>query len=78
MPLEQDGLNPRLIVPGPTEEPVSIAGRVLDRDKFLEMRSKYYRLRGWDPETGLQTRGRLEALGMADLVAGLEETDHIR
>ena len=46
-------LNPRLIVPGPTEEPVSIRGNVLDRQKFEEMREEFYHLRGWDPKTGL-------------------------
>ena len=67
-PLDMDGLNPKLIVPGPTEEPVSIRGRVLDRDKFLEMRETYYNLRGWDPETGLQKPETLDALDLSDLV----------
>ena len=78
VPVTQDGLNPRLIVPGPTEEPVSVRGRVLDRAKFLEMRDTYYQLRGWDPETGLQTKERLKALGMDDLIPDLEGTGHIR
>ena len=55
-PIEQDGLNPRLIVPGPTEEPVSIRGKLLVREKFEEMRETYYRLRGWDSETGFQKK----------------------
>lgn len=67
VPVEMDGLNPKLIVPGPTEEPVSIKGRILDREKFYEMRERYYNLRGWDPATGLQKKERLAALGIEDI-----------
>ena len=66
-PVEADALNPQLIVPGPTEEPVSINGQVLDREKFLRMRETYYHLRGWDPETGLQRAETLKELGLPDL-----------
>ena len=77
IPVEQDGLNPKLIVPGPTEEPVSVKGSVLDRDKFEEMRDKYYKLRGWDSETGLQTESGLDELGLSDLARALKETGHL-
>ena len=72
-PVEQDGLKPRLIVPGPTEEPVSVRGRILERDRFEEMREKYYTLRGWDPETGLQTAETLQQLKLSDLIPELEK-----
>jgi aldehyde:ferredoxin oxidoreductase len=72
-PLESDVLNPRLIVPGPTEEPVSIRGNVLDRRKFEEMRREYYTLRGWDPATGLQKKETLVRLGMGDVAEELEK-----
>jgi aldehyde:ferredoxin oxidoreductase len=72
-PVNQDALNPRLIVPGPTEEPVSIKGNVLDHKEFEQMREAYYKLRGWDPETGLQKEETLERLGMSDLIPDLKE-----
>ena len=70
-PVESDLLNPHLIVPGPTEEPVGIRGTVLDRKKFEEMREEFYRLRGWDPETGLQKKETLERLRLADVAEAL-------
>jgi aldehyde:ferredoxin oxidoreductase len=70
-PVESDMLNPNLIVPGPTEEPLSIKGNVLDRKKFEEMREEFYNLRGWDPETGLQKKETLERLAMADVAEEL-------
>jgi aldehyde:ferredoxin oxidoreductase len=36
----------------------------LERDKFLPVMDEYYRLRGWDVETGWPTRERLERLGL--------------
>jgi aldehyde:ferredoxin oxidoreductase len=77
-PVQMDGLNPRLIVPGPDEEPVSVKGRVLDRARFEEMREKYYNLRGWNPETGLQTEERLESLGLSDLAQDLKMAGHLK
>ena len=43
-------------------------GNVLDRDKFTAMLKEYYRLRGWDDETGLPRANTLTALGLNDLV----------
>lgn len=56
-----------MMVPGPGDEPVSVAGKVLDRDKFTGMLKEYYRLRGWDEETGLPLKETLAALGLNDL-----------
>jgi hypothetical protein len=39
----------------------------LDRAQFLPLMDEYYRLRGWDVETGWPTRERLQALGLADV-----------
>ncbi len=66
-PIVFDKLNPQLIVPGPTEEPVSVKGRVLDRAEFEQMRRRYYKLRGWDPQTGLQPSGLFADLDMAEV-----------
>ena len=57
-----------MMVPGPGDEPVNVTGNVLDRDKFVSMLKEYYRLRGWDEETGLPLPGTLSALGLDDLI----------
>lgn len=71
-PVQTDMLNPRLLVPGPTEEPVSVRGNVLDREKFERMREEFYELRGWDPEKGLQKAETLERLGLSDMIPKLK------
>jgi len=70
-PVETDPLNPGLLVPGPTEEPVSVKGSVLDRGRFEQMREEFYALRGWDPESGLPRSETLEGLGLADVAHDL-------
>ena len=42
-------------------------GEVLDRDKFEAMKDEYYTLRGWDKETGIPTREKLEELDLKDV-----------
>ena len=42
-------------------------GAELDPDKWQEMLSDYYRLRGWDIETGNPTRQTLERLGLEEV-----------
>ena len=71
-PVEMSGINPRMIVPGPTEEPVSFRGNILDRKKYEDMRDEYYDLRGWDRETGLQKEETLRRLNMDDLADDLK------
>ena len=48
----------------------------LDREQFVPVMDEYYRLRGWDVETGWPTQERLERLGLGDvydeMVAGAE------
>jgi len=56
-----------LITPGPGARPVDMIGKTLDRAKFKAMLKEYYRLRGWDPKTGLPTKKTLAALGMDGL-----------
>ena len=70
-PLLFDTLNPELLVPGPTEEPVSVKGAILDRGEFEAMRREYYELRQWDPDTGLPTRGPLESLNLSEAARGI-------
>ena len=70
-PLLFDTLNPQLLVPGPTEEPVSVKGAILDRGEFENMRREYYELRQWDPETGLPTADMLERMNLLEAVREL-------
>jgi aldehyde:ferredoxin oxidoreductase len=65
--------NPGSLVPGKNGEVISKKGAVLDRDKFEDMKTEYYRLRGWDAHTGLQTREKLNELGLSDVADELEK-----
>lgn len=58
---------PQMMAPGPGEEPVNISGRVLEKDKFVNMLKEYYQLRGWDEDTGLPRIETLSALGLDDV-----------
>jgi len=64
--------NPELLSPGKGDEVVSKKGAVLDQERFEEVKGEYYSLRGWDVGTGLQTRAKLEELGLKDMVEDLE------
>lgn len=48
-----------------------LAGESMDREEFLTARARLYTIKGWDPETGVPSRERLEALSLgwaADLL----------
>jgi aldehyde:ferredoxin oxidoreductase len=72
-PVEVSGINPRMIVPGPGEEPLSFRGNIQDKQKYEQMRNEYYELRGWDTKTGLQKEQTLNSLNMADIAADLKQ-----
>ncbi|MCL1985271.1 MAG: aldehyde:ferredoxin oxidoreductase, partial [Betaproteobacteria bacterium] len=44
----------------------------LDKKRFEETKSEYYKLMGWDEATGLPTRAALKKLGMEDVLASFE------
>jgi len=44
----------------------------LNRRKWEALKDRYYRLRGWDVDTGRPTRKKLESLGMADVAGRLD------
>jgi aldehyde:ferredoxin oxidoreductase len=48
--------------------------RTLDRDKFDEFKTRFYKLQGWDPATGYPTGETLESLGLGYVAAELEQT----
>ena len=75
IPVESEVYNPECLVPGKDGEIVSKIGTVVDREKFEKLKDEYYRLRGWDVATGLQTRAKLEQIGLQDIVADLERRE---
>lgn len=72
-PLQQGEVffNPEAVMPGPGGKIISRTGSVLERDKFEEMKSEYYRLRGWDVATGYLTKTKLQELGLSDVASDL-------
>lgn len=66
--------NPDLELPGKGEELVVRKGQTIDRQAFEKLKDEYYQLRGWDAETGLQTRKKLEELGLGRICNELEKT----
>jgi len=59
------------IVPGKDGTPTSRKGAVIERGAFEVLKGEYYRLRGWDVETGFQTRAKLEELELMDIAEDL-------
>ncbi|TAK34156.1 MAG: hypothetical protein EPO21_10480 [Chloroflexota bacterium] len=57
--------------PGRDGEPFQKTGAVVDREKFEALKTEFYGYRGWDPETGLQTRARLRELELEDVATEL-------
>ena len=71
-PLKTDFGNPSCIVPGKDGEPLCRKGMVIDRDEFEKVKDEFYQIRGWDVATGLQTKDKLEELGLSDVAQRLE------
>jgi len=67
-PVQTVFMNTDVLVPGEGDAVLSRKGKTLDREAFQKMRDAFYRLRGWDPETGYPGAEKLQALGLADLV----------
>jgi aldehyde:ferredoxin oxidoreductase len=61
------------------EEPVADGPRKGQHlgDILPQMLSEYYLARGWDPETGLQTRSKLESLGLKEIADELQKSGHL-
>jgi aldehyde:ferredoxin oxidoreductase len=72
IPQKGDYGNPKCLVPGKNGEPFSRLGMVLDRDEFERMKDEFYQVRGWDVASGLQTRAKLDELGLSDVADDLE------
>jgi aldehyde:ferredoxin oxidoreductase len=74
VPIENEGRNTELLVPGKDGESITKRGTVVDREKFAQMLGEYYELRGWD-KNGLQTKQKLAELDLKDIAEGLAQKD---
>ena len=72
-PVETNVQDPECLVPGKDGEVISRKGEVVNRGEFERMQDEYYRLRGWDAATGLQTRKKLDELGLNEVADDLEQ-----
>ncbi len=52
---------------------ISTKGRRIEKDKFDEWKTRFYRLEGWDPGSGRPTRKALASLGMNNVADELEK-----
>jgi aldehyde:ferredoxin oxidoreductase len=71
-PLQYVRFNRECIIPGKNGEITNRKGEVVDKEKFEQMKSEHYRLRGWDVETGLPTAATLEKLDLTDIARDLK------
>jgi aldehyde:ferredoxin oxidoreductase len=71
VPIQEAFLNSECIVPGQNGEQVSRRGAVVESDKFEQLKSEYYELRGWDVASGLPTRAKLKDLQLEDIASDL-------
>ena len=56
---------------------VNVQDRHLDKAKFEEWKTTYYKLEGWDPASGWPRRKELESMGMGDVADELEKNDKL-
>jgi aldehyde:ferredoxin oxidoreductase len=74
-PLSQGDVffNPDAIMPGPDGKVISKLGSMVDRNDFENLKTEYYKLRGWDANTGFPTRAILADLELNDIADELAE-----
>lgn len=63
--------NPEAILPGKDGKKFSVLGKTVKKEDFEKVMDDYYLARGWDVETGLFKKDKLEALGLSDIVEDL-------
>jgi aldehyde:ferredoxin oxidoreductase len=71
-PIQYVRFNRECVVPGPDGKPASRQGEAIKREAFENLKSDYYGLRGWDITSGLQTKTKLQELGLEDIAKELE------
>jgi aldehyde:ferredoxin oxidoreductase len=64
-------IHPDGLMPGKGDEIITKVGAVVEKDKFEQMKTEYYTLRGWDTITGLPTRSKLQELKLEDVAEDL-------
>ncbi len=72
LPSKYDTIPPRWMEPIP-EGPLKGVKAFLDWNDFKEALKEYYRLRGWDQETGIPTQETIEKLGLKELIPKINE-----
>jgi aldehyde:ferredoxin oxidoreductase len=72
-PIQYLRFNRKCEVPGRNGEIKSRKGAVIDREEFEKMKNEYYELRGWDVESGLQTRAKLKELQLEDIAGDMDK-----
>ena len=77
-PLKGNYANRDCIVPGSDGRVISRKGAVISRPDFETMKDEYYRLRRWDPASGLPTRTILDSLGLKDVADDLDGRGRLR
>jgi len=73
VPLKFDIVNHECLVPGKEGEVITRKGSVINWEEFEKMKTEYYQLRQWDVTTGLQTRVKLDELGLKEIADDLEQ-----
>jgi aldehyde:ferredoxin oxidoreductase len=68
-------LNPDVIIPGRGEEVISRKGQTLDRKIYERILKEFYKIRGWDPVSGLQRADILGSQRLSDLAQDLNKID---
>ena len=56
---------------------LNFCGRSLDREKFEEFKTRFYKFQGWDPATGWPTRSNLESIGLGCIADELEQSGRL-
>ena len=56
---------------------IPLEGRHIERSKFEEWKTRFYRFEGWDPSTGWPKRSTLESLGLGYVADELEEKSRL-
>ena len=59
-------------------DPIETKIKVLDREKFEELKDQYYKLRGWEVETGHPTEEKLNELGLQNIAVDLKKRGIIK
>jgi aldehyde:ferredoxin oxidoreductase len=66
-----NGSNQTMVVDGKWEY-ANGRGRVFDRDKFEDFKSRFYKFEGWNPDNSYPTRDTLEKMGMRNVADVLQ------